>query len=250
MKVYIELIFILNIWIDFLLLLSETLILKKKTSIKRIIISSTIGSSLSIIMLINNNVNFINIYRFIISVIMLLISFNFNDIKTLIQDVIYFYMVSIILAGFIYLVKENITPDTFISNFLVLTSFSPFFMYFYVKMAKKEKNLYNKLYNIEMTYKGCKYNFVGFLDTGNKLYDQYKHRPIILVYSPQIRFSYKEGILVPFETSEGNSIIKCIIPERIIIDGNEIKNVLIGLNNKEFNIERVDAIIHSDVIGG
>lgn len=250
MKVYVELIFILNFWIDFLLLLSEKIILKKITSIKRIIISSTVGSSLSFLLLHSGNLNFLEIYKFFICLIMILISFKFNDLKTLIQDIIYFYLISIILAGFIYLVREYFAFVSFISNFIVLVLLSPIILFSYVRVANKEKNIYSKLYNVKIIYKKKSYDFTGFLDTGNKLYDQYKHRPIVLIYTKKIKLNYEEGILVPFETVSGQNIIKCFLPDKLLINGCEIKDVLIGLNEKEFNIERVNAILHSDVIGG
>lgn len=250
MKVYIEFIFILNLWIDFLLLLSLTLVLKKKTSLKKIIFASTLGSSLSFIFLLKISTNISLLYKFIVSIIMIIISFNFNDLKTFIQDVIYFYLLSIILAGFVYLVRENITIDTFISNFMVLLVVSPLVLYSYIKVAKKEKDIYNKLCSVTFIYNKKKYNFTGFIDTGNRLYDQYKHRPVILLHSNKIKFSYEKGILVPYETASGESIIKCFIPEKLVIDNKFYENILIGLSNKKFNIDGVDMILHSDIKGG
>ena len=250
MKVYIEFIFILNLWIDFLLLLSLTLVLKKKTSLKKIIIASTLGSSLSFIFLLNISTNISLLYKFIISIIMIIISFNFNDFKTFIQDIIYFYLLSIILAGFIYLVRENIIIDTFISNFIVLLIISPIVLYSYVKIAKKERDIYSKLCNVSFIYNKKKYNFTGFIDTGNRLYDQYKHRPVILLHSDNIKISYKRAILVPYETASGESIIKCFIPEKLVIDNRIYENILIGLSSKKFNIDGVDMILHSDIKGG
>ena len=116
---------------------------------------------------------------------------------------------------------------------------------------KKINNHYNYLHNIKLYYQGILYSFTGFLDTGNKLYDQYKHRPIILVHTTKIPFDYSKGLLVPYETASGKSLLKCLISEKVIIDNNiERKNVVFGLTTEAFKIENVDLILHSDIMGG
>ena len=91
----------------------------------------------------------------------------------------------------------------------------------------------------------------GFLDTGNKLKDPYKKRPIILIHSDKIKSSYEDSILVPYKTVSGNGILKCIIVDKIVIDNNHvITNPLIGLSNEKFNIESVNMILNSETIEG
>ena len=53
MKLYLDLIFLLNIWFDFLLLLSVAWLLKRNIKIKRIFIGSLIGGVTIFILFIN-----------------------------------------------------------------------------------------------------------------------------------------------------------------------------------------------------
>lgn len=249
--VYVDLVLILNIWLDFLIILIEALILKRKISMKRIILSSIIGSFSTFLLFFKISTQFAYFLKFLICLIMCLVSFKFKDLKYFIENIIYFYLVSIILAGFIYLVRENIKINSFKVNFLILILVTPIFLGIYYIKTKKVDNHYNYLHDIKLYYDGKVYNFTGFLDTGNKLYDQYKHRPIILVHTTKIPFNYGKGILVPYETASGKSLLKCLVSEKIIIDNNiERKNVVFGIMTESFKIENVDLILHNDIMGG
>ena len=251
MKVYIDLIFLLNCWLDFLILLSVSLVLKRNIKIKKIILSSLLGSISTFFLFFNINYLLLIILKLLICTIMCIISFNYNNFKYLLENIIYFYLISIILGGFIYIIKSKIYISDFVQNFLFLIILSPIILYFYYKKVKKINNHYNHLYNVDLYYDNNLYNFIAFLDTGNKLYDQYKRRPIILIYSKLIKFDYSKGILVPYETANGRSIIKCLEADKIIIDKNiEKKHVIFGLVNENFKIENVNMILHSDLMGG
>lgn len=251
MKVYVDLVLILNGWLDFLILLSVSLILKRNATLKRIFLASAVGSFSTFFLFFNFNSFVLILIKFIVCVFMNLLSFGFMNIKAFFENIVYFYMVSIILAGFIYILRNKLGITDFSHNFLFLVIVSPIVLYFYYKKTKKVNNYYNNLYNVSLYYEGNLYEFVAFLDTGNRLYDQYKRRPIILVYNKDINFDYSKGILVPYETASGKSVIKCLEAEKIIINGNlERKKVIFGLVDEKFNIGEVNMILHSDLIGG
>lgn len=251
MKVYIDLVIILNIWIDFLLLLATSLILKRRTSIVRLIVASMVGSLSTFLLFFKVNHYLLIVLKLFISIVMLIISFSFKNIKSLSENIIYFYLVGIILAGFIYLAKSKYNINNFETNFLLLSFITPLSLYVYYKNTKKIDNHYNQLYNVDLYYDNQKYTFVAYLDTGNKLYDQYKKRPIILVYTNKIEFNYEKGILVPFETASGKSVLKCLQSEKIIIDNKIVrKNVIFALAQDSFKINDVNMILHSDLMGG
>lgn len=251
MKVYVDLLFILNVWIDFLLLLTVSYVLKKFTSIRRILCASFVGGISTIFLFLNVSSTILALLKVLICSLMLLISFSFNSLKSFIENIIYFYLVSIILAGVIYLVRNNYNINNFFNNFLLLVVTTPIILYVYYRKTKKLNNHYNNLYNVELYYLGNIYKFTAFLDTGNRLYDQYKRRPIILVNTDKISFDYSKGILVPFKTANEKTVLKCLIADKIVIDNKVTKqNVVFGLVSEKFNIEEVNMLLHSDLLGG
>ena len=247
MLIYVDLLFILNLWIDFLLLITTNIILKYKVSYKRIFISSLFGAFSTFLIVINNKV-LLFVLKIIIGILMQLIVNGYKGIKTLIENAFYFYLVSIILAGTLYLFKLD--SMNMKENYFLLLISTPIILYINNKKIKKLDNYYKDIYKVTIIYKKNKYIFNALLDTGNRLYDQYKKRPISLIYTEKIKCDYSELILVPIETANKKSILKCIKVEKIIIDNKEIRNAIIGLSDKKFNIQDINMILHKDLLGG
>ena len=100
MKIYLEYIFIINFLLDFMILYGTKRILKKNTSNLKLIISSIIGSFSTFILLINISNLSLFIIKIILSIIMITISFGITNLK---ENILYFYFLSIIIGGLIYL---------------------------------------------------------------------------------------------------------------------------------------------------
>ncbi len=245
MLIYIDLLLILNIWIDFLLLITTNIILKYKISYKRVILGSIIGGITTFTVFIDNNVLLFFI-KIIVCFLLQIIVNGYKGLKTLIENVFYFYLTSTILAGFIYLFKS----DNMLDNYLQLLLVTPIVLFIYKKETKKLNTYYKDRYDVILIYKNRSYYFNGYLDTGNKLYDQYKRRPVVLINTDKIKFNYKEGIIVPIETANSISLLKCIKVDKLIIDNIEIKNVIVGLCEKPFKIQNINMILHKDLLGG
>lgn len=247
MLIYVDLLLIINLWIDFLILVTTNIILKYKVSYKRLIVAALFGSISTFLIFIHNRLLLV-ILKIIIAICMQLIANKYNGLKTLLENVFYFYLVSIILAGTIYLFRDyNFSMR---QNYLILLFVTPLILYINKKQIKKLDTYYKEKYNVEIYYKNKKYNFNAYLDTGNMLYDQYKKRPISIVYSKKIKFDYTDGILVPIQTANKKSLLKCIKIEKMIIDNKTIKNAIIGLSNKPFEIQDINMILHKDILGG
>ena len=247
MLIYLDLLFILNLWIDYLLLVTTNIIMKYKVSYKRTFISSIVGALSTFLIFINNDLLLI-FFKIIICILMQLIMNGFKGIKTLLENTFYFYLISIILAGFFYLFSiENLNiKNKYISLFII----TPIVLYINKKEIKKLNTYYKNTYKVIVIIKNKKYYFNAILDTGNNLYDQYKRRPISLVYSKDISFDYENGILVPIETANSRSLLKCIVVDKLIVDNIIINNAIIGLSNNKFNIQDINMILHKDIIGG
>ena len=123
-------------------------------------------------------------------------------------------------------------------------------MILYIKEMKKIKNTYNNYYKVDIYFKDKeRLSLIGFVDTGNNLYDPYKKRPIILVSS---RYRREDNyILVPYYTTSGEGLLKCIKPDIIFIEGVGYKgNVLVGFSDSPRLIDGTDVILHKDLMKG
>lgn len=92
MKVYIDVVIMLNFLIDLILILSVAIVLRRKTNIKKLIMSSIIGSlSLCLLFLIKSNITLL-LVKVISSIVMVVIAFNFRDIKYTLKNILYLYI--------------------------------------------------------------------------------------------------------------------------------------------------------------
>ena len=98
MKVYLDLILIINFIFDFLILLSVSYILKRNTSITRLLLGAFSGSVSILFLFIKLNNLTLILFKLIISIIMLIVTFNYKNFKYFMHNFIYLYLVSIILG--------------------------------------------------------------------------------------------------------------------------------------------------------
>lgn len=235
MTVYIDLVCIINFIYDFLILLTVSFTLKRNRKIYYYILSSLIGV-LSIFLLflkINNIILFL--LKILISIIMVIVAFGYKSIKYTISNIIYFYMTSIILAGFLYLIKGN--NFNFNLNYIVLLIVGPIILFIYYKSNKKLKNTYSDYYKIKIVFDNIEYNFVSFYDNGNILKDPVSRKSIIIVENSRLEkiYNIRSPVYVPVITVKGTHLMKCFKPSYIILNDKKIYNYLIGESSIKFS---------------
>lgn len=246
MKMYIDLFFIFNVIMDYIIIMSTNILLKRRTNHIRMILSSLIGGISSLVLFTSLNKIVIEIVSI---VIMVLISFGYKGIRYLINNILYMYILSTLLGGIIYLFNIKVSNSMFLT-YLIIIVISIEIMLLYIKENKKMRSIYNNYYKVDIYFKDReKLSLIGFVDTGNNLYDPYKKRPVIIVHNKYIKED--KYILVPYHTINGNGLLKCIKPDIIFIDGIGYKgNVLIGFSDS-FNFgDGVDVILHKDIMRG
>lgn len=258
MKIYIDLILLLNFGFDFLLLLSVSLILRRNAKIYKLLIGAFIGSIsvLTLFMKINSLELFI--IKIIISILMCISSFKFKNMKYTIKNILYLYISSIVLGGTLYLLNIEFTyknqgiifyKNKMSLNFIILVIISPIIIYIYTKETKKLKINYSNYHKVEIKIRDKIIKCTGFIDTGNKLKDPYKKRPIILMNNKKIQNEDLNKLYVPVHTILGTNLIECIKIEQLKIDNNEIKkDVLLGFIDKKIKIDGIECLLNNEIM--
>ena len=243
MIIYVDVVFVLNIIIDFILLMSVSIILTRNAKLKRIILGSIFGGVTTFLLFVNIDWILLTILKIIFGLIMILITFGFRNIKYTMNNMYYLLTTSFIVGGVMYLLKDKI-----IYNYLVLLLTFFIVVYLYVKQVKKYHNSYSNYFKVQLFIKKKKYELTGFLDTGNKLSDPYKHRPVIVI-DKRIKCHLDSYIYVPYKSLNNTSVLKCIKVDKIIIDKHLFKNYLVGFSKDKIQIDGVDCILHSKMKG-
>lgn len=243
MRIYLDIYFLINYLFDFISLLTVSLILKRNIKLYRILLGSLIGSISIITLFIRMNSFGLLILKILLSIFIILITFNYKDKKYFFNNIYYFYIIEIILGGFIFLLKNNISNNNILYILLGIL-----FIIIFIKNITNLKNNYNKYLNIRININNKEYIFNAFLDTGNKLIDPILKLPVIIVNKDL--FNINGNYLVPYKTIDKESILECIKVNNLYINNKFVnKKFLLGLSNN-INIDGVDCIFNERLMEG
>ena len=260
MIIYLDLVILLNLIFDFLLLLVVNITLRRNIKIWRILLGGMVGGLSILLLFIRINSLELFLFKIFISILMLLVTFGYKDIKYFLHNFLYLYLTSMILGGFLYFLNIQFSYKNsgmvffhkgMSINVIFLLIFSPIILYIYIRSNRKLKNNYNELYKVKIVFKNNRELLLtAFLDSGNKLIDPYFGKPIILVdkWSLANKVKIRNTLLVPFHSLNNNSILECIDVKSLIIDNKETNHVLVGISNSKFNLEGINCILNPKVL--
>ncbi len=249
MTVYIDGVLFLNFYLDFLLLLTVVVILKRNVKIFRVILGAFVGS-LTILVLFfeisSLELFFIKIY---LSFLMCILCFGYHNLKMFLTNIFVFYIVSILLGGFLYFLNITFSYKSvglvFINeglsiNAIFLILVSPIILYLYVKQVKMFKRRISCFFKINIYIGRRVLKLNGYLDTGNTL--SYKKRPVILT---NIDNSFRnKKIYIPYIVIGGTGILECIRVRKVEVIGIGVfENVYLGFS-KDFKAFGCDVLLN------
>lgn len=236
MKVYLDSLLILNLFIDYFILYGTKKLLKRKISIKRLILGSIIGSLTTFTIFLKLTSLKLLVIKLVLSIFIILVTFGK---KNFIENIFYFYIISIIIGGLLYLINIRL-------NYFSLLLVIPIIINIYIKKTKEYKLNIKNNYIVEIIIKDKVYKLEGMIDTGNRLEDPYKKRGVILA---NINIDYKKYkyLYVPYHALNYNGLIPCIKPDKIIIDNKIINNYLIGISKDKFNLNGSECILPNKI---
>ena len=150
MRVYIDLLILLNSLFNYVLLNSVNFILKRNIGIGRIVITSVIGNITILLLEVDNQVVFI-LGKFVMALLLNVICFGYKDVRYLIKNVIYFYLVSMLMGGVMYFFGSSFVLSDYglvskgngIVKYIVVVFISVCLLYFYLFRFKDLKNNYS-----------------------------------------------------------------------------------------------------------
>ncbi len=245
MKIYIDLVLILNICFDFLILLTVDTTLKRHMKIIRHIISSIIGSISVFILFLPFNSLILLLLKLLTSIIMILISFRYKNIKYFLTNLTYLYMCSIILGGFLYLLENQFNNK---NEYFLLVIIAPIILYLYIKEHKKYMSIIKYHYQLKVVFRNNKVLICnGYIDTGNKLRDPVTKKYIVLI-SKKLLIPYiniRSPIYVPFKSLNNNGLVECFPIKYININNVILTNYMVGIIN---NISDSDCLLNYKIM--
>lgn len=275
MTIYLDIILCENLLMNYIILFATYVIIKPKTKHPqiRIILSSLIGSVYAVIVYLNILSIYSNIFaKIILSVVMVYVAFNAKNAKTLLKQILIFYLVSFIFGGctfaLIYFIKpENVKMKNgvFVGVYplkvgLIAGAIAFVTTQIAFKINKSKLNNKNTFFNIQLYYKNQSITVKALLDSGNMLKDPISQAPVIIVEReslseiiPEKVLDYIGNIIGGDETENKQDIQEYLSKIRMVpfMSLGKENGMLVGIRLDKIKIETEDIDIQKEnVIAG
>lgn len=260
MTIYLDLILLINFGFDLLILLVVDIILKRNTKFIRIVLGSFFGSLTIFFLFLNLNSFSLFLLKIITSIMMILITFSYQNLKYTLNNLLFLYTTSILLGGFLYFLNITFSYhqegmiflyEGLSINYIFLLIFSPIILYIYIKQTKQIKNNYKYFYKIKIIFlNNYELNTLAYLDTGNKLIDPVSLKPIIMIEENLVpKKLVKNIIYVPYKSLNYEGLLNCIkVKEIVIKDVGSKTNVILGISKNKFKIDGIHVLLNNKIM--
>lgn len=194
MTIYIDVVLIENLIMNFIILLATGIVLKEKIKTVRLLLASLLGAIYSVISYMSILEIYSNIIlKIILSVVIVYVAFNPQTMKKMWKDILIFYLTSFVFGGaafaLIYIVKpqdilmknglflgtyplKTIILGAIVAFIIIITAFT------IVRTKISKKDMFCK---VEIQINGKKIETTAMLDTGNLLKEPITNTPVIVV---------------------------------------------------------------------
>ena len=267
MTVYLDIIFLENLFMNFVIIYATAVIIKNEIKILRTFISSVIGSVYAVIVYMNIlkiiTTNFF--LKILLSVVMIYIAYNPKTLKMFFKELIIFYLTSFTFGGVAFALIYLINPKKIIMENGILIGTYPIKIILFggilgfiiitiaFKSIKARISKKDLLCNIKIAINN-KHKFIkAIVDTGNFLKDPISNIPVIVVEKDALYGIVPDNLLnnlnniingQNIEDEELISKIK-IIPftslgkQNGMLIGIKADNILINMEEKNILVNKV-----------
>ena len=209
MTLYVDIVFLENVFMNSIILLATGVILKDKTRIIRNLISSSIGAVYAIIIYTSHIEIYSNIFlKIMLSLVIVYIAFKPQNTKSLLKHLIIFYLTSFTFGGVAFALLYFVRPQDILIQNGVLIGTYPIKMILiggivgFVIITISFKNIKGKLKR-EDIYCNVKLNveektkiITALIDTGNFLKDPITKIPVIVAERESLKELFPDEILL------------------------------------------------------
>lgn len=248
MKVYIDLLFLFNWWIDFVLLTLVKITLKRITSIRRIILASFFGAFTTFFIFLNINYIVLFFLKIIGSFLIVIIAFKYNNYRCLLKNAFYLFMCGVILGGISYFLKNKIINNTI--YFMSVLLITPITILIINKHNSYLKNKFNLLYEVIISFDNKIIKTIGLLDSGNMIIDPITKKPVVLINKKIVKglTKIRSPMYVPVKTINNSSLIVCYKPDYISINNKKYRNYLVGVLEHNIFKDGIDCLLNNRLL--
>lgn len=273
MTIYLDVVMIENLIMNSIIIYSTAIIIKEKIKHIRIILSSFIGATYSILSYISTLEIYSSIWlKFTLSVIMVYIAFGAKDIKKLGKQLVIFYLTSFVFGGvafsLIYIVKPQdilMKDGLFLGTYPLKTVFfsailASILIIVAFKIVKSKMTKKDIICDVIVKYNQKEIKIKTMLDTGNMLKEPISGMPVIVIEKSALYELLPKEILDHLESILGGDfenitqkIKKEYMSQLKLIPYSSLgkqNGMLLGIKADEIQIIKEEKTVHKNVVIG
>lgn len=214
MNLYLDLIWLLNFLIDLMLLILTSIVLKKKTSKKRFFFGALFASGYVFFLFLPGVAFMMHpIVKGLYSVLIILITFSFEQIRSFFQALLMFYFVNFAIGGgligihYYFNLDHSFLQGTFATNGFAFGSPVSWgfivigfpILYFYTKkrfeIVEEVKIRFSEIMKVNIRVAGITLELTGFVDSGNRLTDPFSKKPVMIIDMTKVKNQFPQDIV-------------------------------------------------------
>lgn len=225
--IYADVLVITNIYFTYFFIKVLCLVFHIKTKAKRVAMASVAGGISALLILLPINDYIIILLKMAAVILIILICGFAKDKYDLIKYSLVYILINIVFTGLcfafwklsggkmIYIKNFTVYFDLSLIMLIIITILAYFIMTIADYFLINKKNL-SGLYTVSFNLFNRDYSLKGVVDTGNKLYDYFSGRSVVICKSNELQDMYKKFLnenissgfrLIPFSTVSSDGLI-------------------------------------------
>ena len=262
MKIYLDIFFLVNMGMNFVIPLTESFFGQRSVKIRRLLLSSVTGAVIACGMLVAglHRFMFLLVLCYLaVSILLIRIAFGKTTSGAFVRNIVMFYTTAFVLAGLlVQLQKVFHMPLTGVSMLAVM-SFVLLLLRWLLPVIQKRQDQVTRYYRVRLRYGGGKIEGTALLDTGNCLYDPISRQPVMLGEEIFVRRLWKKEAepvmrMIPFHSVGKNSgFLRAFQAESIEVENGgawrRIESPWVAVCDKYVSVDgEYEVILHPDML--
>ena len=261
-KVYADVLFLNDLFMDFLLIYMSAKLMKIKPSFFKILVAATVGAMFSTVMFFNTvNSLLLTVLKIAVMLLMIEISFFPRSLIGFLKKTAVFLAVFFCAGGICFSLLYFTGIGTYFGavlkggtiyiNFpvykLILSCGLCYFILTLATIVMRKHKLKRDIYDVTMVSEGREIRFKAFYDSGNCLREKKTDKGVLVVrwkvakklfdtkedLSEFVKENPEKFLPIPYKTVSGNSVMMGFLPESVEIGKNKI-DVYAGISEVDF----------------
>lgn len=260
MVIYVDVLFVVNFFITYLLLLFTRLVTKSDAKSYRLLLSAFVGGCYSLVILADELHFMLNVlFKILISAVLVIVAFGFKRVLFFAKTMAIFYFSNMLFLGVIFAVWLAFKPGGVVINndtvyfdisakILLLSAGAAYAISVLIIKIHNRTSGKGEIYTLTVFKGEEKITLFAFADSGNKLKEPFSDYPVIIADSSKISFETER--IIPYNTVGGEGLLKAFKPDKVVISSGgksyETRNVYIAMS--EIDSKEFSAILNTELL--